>query len=311
MRRLGLSIPADGVPLAALPALAARAEQLGFTDGWSFEVNGFDAFTPLAAAAVTTSKMRLGTAIVPAYTRPAGLIAMHAAAMADLAPGRFVLGLGCSTPTVVETWLEVPFSRPLSTVRDTALKVRRLLAGEKVGALRLSAAVAAEVPIFVAALGDRMLRMAGEVGEGVAFYMAGPGIIPELLAQVGRPVDSVARIVVLPGERQASIAAAQRVIATYALVPYYARLLARQGFGEEVVAIGERWALGDRAGARAQVSDAMVAELVIAGDADAIAAGIEAYWRAGLGTPVLAFAGTSAADMQSLVAACGELVTSR
>jgi alkanesulfonate monooxygenase SsuD/methylene tetrahydromethanopterin reductase-like flavin-dependent oxidoreductase (luciferase family) len=311
MRRLGLSIPADGVPLAALPALAARAEQLGFTDGWSFEVNGFDAFTPLAAAAVTTSKMRLGTAIVPAYTRPAGLIAMHAAAMADLAPGRFVLGLGCSTPTVVETWLEVPFSKPLSTVRDTALKVRRLLAGEKVGALRLSAPPAAEVPIFVAALGDRMLRMAGEVGEGVAFYMAGPRIIPELLEQVGRPVDSVARIVVLPGERQGSIAAAQGVIATYALVPYYARLLARQGFGEEVTAIGERWASGDRAGARAQVSHAMVAELVIAGDVDAIAAGIEAYWRAGLGTPVLAFAGTSAAELESLVAACGELVTSR
>jgi probable F420-dependent oxidoreductase len=291
----------------SLAALAGRAEELGFTDGWSFEVNGFDAFTPLAAAAAGTARMRLGTAIVPVFTRPAGLTAMHAAAMADLAPGRFVLGLGCSTPTVVETWLEVPFSRPLSRVRDTAVKVRKLLQGERVGALRLGVPPV-EVPIFIAALGDRMLELAGEVGDGLAFFMVGPRIIPELLAKVGRPLESVARIVVLPGDPKATAAIARGVVTTYALVPYYARLLVRQGFGEEVKAIGGRWAAGDRDAARGQVSDAMVRELVIAGDSDAIAEGIEAYWRAGLGTPVLSISGRSGAELEDLLRECGKLV---
>ena len=76
--RLGVSLPAEGLPLAELPPLARRAEALGYTDAWSFEVNGYDAFSPLAAAAAVTDEMRLGTAIVPVYTRPAGLIAMQA-----------------------------------------------------------------------------------------------------------------------------------------------------------------------------------------------------------------------------------------
>jgi probable F420-dependent oxidoreductase len=306
LRRLGLSIPAEGVPLAALAALAGRAEESGFTDGWSFEVNGFDAFTPLATAAAGTSRMRLGTAIVPVFTRPAGLIAMHAAAMADLAPGRFVLGLGSSTPTVVETWLGVPFSRPVSKVRDTAVDVRKLLQGERVGALRLDAPPV-EVPIFIAALGDRMLKLAGEVGDGVAFFMVGPRIIPELLAKIGRPIDSVARIVVLPGDPKAAAAVARGLITTYALVPYYARLLVRQGFGEEVQAVGDRWAAGNRDGARAQVSDAMVRELVVTGDSDAIAEGIDAYWRTGLGTPVLSISGRPGAELEELLKECGKL----
>jgi alkanesulfonate monooxygenase SsuD/methylene tetrahydromethanopterin reductase-like flavin-dependent oxidoreductase (luciferase family) len=244
--------------------------------------------------------------IVPVFTRPAGLIAMHAAAMADLAPGRFVLGLGSSTPTVVETWLGVPFSRPVSKVRDTAVDVRKLLQGERVGALRLGAPPV-EVPIFIAALGDRMLKLAGEVGDGVAFFMVGPRIIPELLAKIGRPIDSVARIVVLPGDPKAAAAVARGLITTYALVPYYARLLVRQGFGEEVQAVGERWAAGNRDGARAQVSDAMVRELVVTGDSDAIAEGIDAYWRAGLGTPVLSISGRPGAELEELLKECGKL----
>jgi alkanesulfonate monooxygenase SsuD/methylene tetrahydromethanopterin reductase-like flavin-dependent oxidoreductase (luciferase family) len=100
--RLGLSVPADG--MAGLPELARRAEQLGWTDAWSMESRMFDAFTPLAATAAVTEHMRLGTAIVAAFLRPPGVTAMHAAALAGLAPGRFVLGLGSSTEVVVEQW---------------------------------------------------------------------------------------------------------------------------------------------------------------------------------------------------------------
>jgi probable F420-dependent oxidoreductase len=288
--RLGLSVPLD-VPLRELPALARRAEELGYTDAWSMESNGLDGFTPLAAAAAVTERMRLGTAIIPAWTRPAGLLAMHAAALAELAPGRFVLGLGSSTPVVVEQWLGVPFSRPLSRTREAALAVRALLAGERVGGMRLARPPREQtVAIYVAALGPRMLRMAGEVASGVVFYLVGPRLMPQLLADVGREVDSVARLAVFAGEGAEARAAARRSLLSYILVPYYARSLTRQGFGEEVAAAGEAWRTGDRAGAAGQVSDAMLDELLLIGAPDRIADRLQAYRAAGLRTPVLAFA---------------------
>jgi len=90
-------VPLEDVPLSELPDFARLAEELGYTDAWSMEVNGLDGFTPLAAVAAVTG-LRVGTAIIPVFIRPPGLLAMHAAAMAELAPGRFVLGIGSSTP---------------------------------------------------------------------------------------------------------------------------------------------------------------------------------------------------------------------
>lgn len=288
MERLGLSVPTE-LPLADLPTLARRAEELGYTDAWSMEANALDAFTPLAAVAVVTRRMRLGTAIVPATTRPAGLLAMHAAAMAELAPGRFVLGLGSSTRAIVEGWFGFPFSAPVSRTRQVAQEVQALLAGERVGAMKLQRPANGQVPLYLAALGPGMLRLAGEVAEGVVFFLTGPRIIPRLLEEVGKPVDSVARLIVVPGEGADARMAARRSVVTYALVPYYQRSLERQGFGEEVAAIQMAWLAGDREGACRQVSDAMLDELVLVGSEDRIRDRLEDYRRAGLRTPVLAF----------------------
>jgi len=157
--------------------------------------------------------------------------------MAELAPGCFVLGLGSSTEVVVQQWFDVPFSRPLPRTREAALAVRALLSGQRVRAMKLRRAPRARLPIYIAALGPKMLRLAGEVGDGVVFFLCGPRIIPELLAEVGSDVDSVA-LVVLPGLSAEVRLAARRIIATYALVPFYARSLARQGFEDEVAAVG-------------------------------------------------------------------------
>ncbi len=287
-RRLGISVPSAVHALAELPEVIRRAEALGFTDCWSFETNGFDAFTPLAAAAAVTGRMRLGTAIVPAYFRPAGLLAMHAAAMSDLAPGRFVLGVGSSTQVVVEQWMGIPFRRPRTVTRQLVLDVKALLAGGRVGGMRLASPPSAPVPVWMAALGERMLATAGEVADGITLFMTGPRIIPTLLAGTGRGLDSMCRITTFPGDDEAVRVAARRAITGYAIVPYYAGVLARQGFAEEVAAINARWSEGDRAGAARQVSDAMLRELVLFGSPDDILAGLQRYREAGLGCPVLA-----------------------
>ena len=270
--------------MSEIPAVAARAEALGYTDCWSYEVNVFDAFTPLAAAAAATDGVRLGTAIAPVFFRPPGLLAMQAAAMAELAPGRFVLGVGSSTPVVVQQWMGIPFAAPVKAVRDTVVAVRALLAGEKVGGMRLGRPPAQPVPIWMAALGDRMAAAAHELADGICLFMVGPGLIREIVGDQ----DSMCRITVIPGTGEAADTLARRLVTTYALVPFYARAMARQGFAEEVKAIGERWAAGDRAAAPGQVSGAMLRELVLTGSLDDIAAGVERYREAGLGCPVLA-----------------------
>lgn len=125
----------------------------------------------------------------------------------------------------------------------------------------------------------------------LCFFLCGPRIIPELLAQVGREVDWVARLLVLPGSGEQVQQAARRSIVSYALVPYYARSLARQDLGAEVAAIGAAWRSGDREAAAGQVSDAMVDELLLTGTEEQIAERLAGYRRAGLRTPVIAIGG--------------------
>jgi probable F420-dependent oxidoreductase len=286
--RLGLTLPLDGVPLSEVPALAAEAERLGYTDAWSYETNGLDVFTPVAAAAIGTRTMRVGTGIAGALTRPVPVLAMHAASLAELAPGRVVLGLGSSTEAIVSGWMGMTFDRPRTRVRRAAEQVQALLSGERVDSFKLSRRPAEPVPVYIGAFGEAMLRMAGEVADGVMFFMAGPRVVPELLAAVGRPLDSVARFMVFSGASSAELEEmARRMVASYAIVPYYGQLFGRQGFGEEVEAIQAAWQRGDRSGATRQVSAAMLAEVVSLGGADAHREKIEAYRRSGLGTPVV------------------------
>src|SRR5581483_5938351 len=104
--------------------LVRTAERAGYMDAWSFESYATEAFAPIAAAAMLAPRMRFGTAIVPVFTRPPGLIAMSAATVQQLSGGRFILGLGTSTPVIVQQWMGVPFERPLTRVRETVAAIR-------------------------------------------------------------------------------------------------------------------------------------------------------------------------------------------
>src|SRR5260221_11368450 len=109
MARYGMTVPFDGAPLSEQREWFEELVELGYTEAWSSEANGADAFTPLALASVWAPPLRLGTAIVPAYTRGPGLMAMTVATMAEAAPGRFVVGVGTSSDVIVERWNDIPF----------------------------------------------------------------------------------------------------------------------------------------------------------------------------------------------------------
>src|SRR5579875_568093 len=116
--RWGLTVPLPGVALRDHADIVRALPDLGYTDLWSAETNGTDAFTPLALASAWEPTLRLGTAIVPVFTRGPALIAMSAASLAAAAPGRFVLGLGASSPVIVGNWNGIPFEQPYERSRD-------------------------------------------------------------------------------------------------------------------------------------------------------------------------------------------------
>lgn len=300
--RYGVTIPFEHLPASGLHEQLEEAGRLGIQEVWSYERNVFDAFTPLAAAAAAHPTMRLGTSIVPVFTRPPGLLAMSAASLAELAPGRFVLGVGGSTETIVTGWMGVPYGKPLRRVRETVLTVRALLEGERVGKLTLFRPPAVPPPVYMAALGERMLRLAGEIADGVVFFMASAASVPELLQGAGSPgrdLDSVARVIVLCGQDHAqNLAFARRFITGYAILPFYARFLETQGWGPAVRAVQRRWEAGDRAGANQEVPEEMAESLMLFETDPRLGERVEEYRRSGLGTLDLWFMSPAGSDTE-------------
>src|SRR3984957_13943566 len=130
----GMTVPFDDVPLATHREWYEELVDLGYTDLWSSEADGTDAFTSLALAAAWTPTLRLGTAIVPVFTRGPALLAQSAAAMAEAAPGKFALGIGTSSNVIVESWNGIPFEEPYKRTRDLIRFLRQALTGAKVDA---------------------------------------------------------------------------------------------------------------------------------------------------------------------------------
>src|SRR5436190_22932539 len=161
MQRWGLTVPFTGVGLADNAELYRRAEAAGYTDLWSGETNGPDGFTPLALASQWSQSARLGTGVVGVLTRGPALLAQQAAAMADASGGRFVLGIGASSDRIVEGWNRMPFERPLTKMAETLDFLEAAFAGERTSTgFRLEQPPAEPVPIVLAALRGRMLRLA-------------------------------------------------------------------------------------------------------------------------------------------------------
>jgi probable F420-dependent oxidoreductase len=305
--RLGVTPPVEMTGVAAAVELSAMAEALGYADIFSSEVGSADAFSPLAALAVQTSRVRLGTALVPVFTRPPALLAMTAASVQALSGGRFVLGVGTSTRHIIERWMGLDFEHPVERVRDYVLALRRILSGEKVtfqgrtiriDGFRRQAEPVPAIPIHIGALGPRMCRLAGAVADGVQFALMSPEGVRRALSEVeagmreaGRArsgFDVVLRIPVAVDEpAEMARALARRLLTGYAIVPTYAATLARQGYRDAVAAVVEAWEAGDRARAVSLLPDDVVDAFFVHGTADECRASLDAYIDAGVHTIIL------------------------
>lgn len=305
MQRYGMTIPFDGVALADQRDWIIELADLGYTDVWSSEANGSDAFTPLALAAAWAPTLRLGTAIVPAYTRGPATLAQQVASLASAAPGRFVLGIGTSSNVIVEKWNGIPFNEPYKRTRDTVRFLRSALTGEKTDfdgegfsshGFRLGVPMPdPNVPILVAALREGMLKLAGREGDGAIInWLSADDVrtvapIVQNASTDGSPKEVVARIFVAPTtDRDTVMRFGKVAIAAYLNVPVYAAFHDWLGRGEMLAGMWENWKAGDRAAALEAIPDELVDQLVIWGSPEECREHIGRYIDNGVTTPALA-----------------------
>lgn len=308
--RAGITAPLEPFQNQHFAELVRTAERHGYTDVWSFESFTTDAFAPLAAAAMLAPKMRLGTAIVPVFTRPPGLIAMSAATVQQISGGRFVLGLGISSRTIVEQWMGVPFEHPLTRLRETVETIRGAFRGEKVSfsgktlrlsGFRMGVTLDLPPPIYIGAQGAKMLRLAGEIGDGLITNFITPATLPAMIEHVreGRravgkdaaaPLDVVCRITVVVDDDEDKVRAElRRHLTAYLTVPQYNSFFREIGFEREAKVAFEAWNAGDRKAALASLPERMIDEIFVFGSVANCRRRLDEYARAGVTATALDF----------------------
>ena len=292
-----------------LQELGQLAERLGYETVWAPEGAGRDSLTALATIAMKTEQVRLGTGILPIYARTATNTAMGAAGMAAVSGGRFILGLGVGHRPTVEGRDGVPFTRPISRLRETIRIVRGLLSGDsvsvdgrhfKVSGASLGAAAPAErVPIYVAALGPQMLELAGEMADGVLMNWTAESFLPQAVEHIKRgariagrditEIDIAGYVRVAPGGDEEAVRASLRgQVARYASNTFYRNFFAETGFGREMSEAAEALAAGDLSRASQAITREMQDQVAVVGTPEACREALERRRAAGLQLPVVA-----------------------
>jgi probable F420-dependent oxidoreductase len=296
--RYGITIPFEGVTLNEHREWFHRLADLGYSDVWSAEVDGADGFTPLTLAAAVEPRLNLGVAVTPVFTRGPGLLAMSVAALAEVAEGRFTMGLGASSQPVVERWNGIAYERPYQRTRDVLRFVKRALDGEKIDEVfetfeihgfKLSRPVTHRPEILLGALRPGMLRLAGKEADGAILNWLAASDVAQCRAEVGEGKTIAARLFVIPTEdTDTARFIARRMISSYLTVNVYAEFHKWLGRGDALAPMWEAWAAGDRKRANEVIPDAVVDELVIHGSYDECREHVMRYVEAGVAIPSLA-----------------------
>lgn len=295
------------------------AEELGFEAAYTTHINGRDSLTVLAAYALATSRIRVGTGVVPIYTRTPATMAQTAATLAELSGERLTLGLGVSHRPVVEGWHGQTIDKPVSEIREYVALVRAIVGGTEIPQdtvkwktmMPLSGVGPyPDLPIYIAGLSPKMLRTAGEIADGVILWLCNPAyirdvVVPEVRAgreAAGKSLDGFDIVAAVPGalveDTAEAHAAMRRDLLPYFGLPFYRAMIERSGFGDPIAAYDAGAAQGDPEAMKAGIATEFLDALCAIGDEDAVRGGVERYLDAGATSPCIGpiaksdFAGT-------------------
>ncbi|TDB98198.1 LLM class F420-dependent oxidoreductase [Actinomadura sp. 7K534] len=317
-RRIGLTLPIGEEPLGELPGILADAAAAGYTDVWTSELTAADAFAPLTVAALSRPGLRVGTSIAGVFSRSPALLAMQALGLAELSAAPIRLGIGTSSENMVTRWHGAEFERPYSRMRDTIRFLRRAFEGERVtfasDTIRIDGFRLGRTPphrprILVAALRERMLRLAGAEGDGVILNWLSADDVRTVLPFVldANPgAEVVGRLFTVCAEDAgAARDLARPLVAAYLSTGVYGAYHRWLGRGPALEAMWRAWRAGDRRAAVAAVPDAVIDELFLTGTEEDVRAGIAAYTDAGVTVPVVSVIGTDPAAVRRRALALG------
>ncbi len=279
------------------------AESLGYETVYVTHIAGRESLTVLTAYAMSTTSIRIGTGVVPIYTRTPATMAQTAATIDELSGGRLTLGLGVSHRPVVEGWHGQTIDRPVAEMREYTEIVRAILRGEdppqgekwQTGFRLFGLDPRPALPIYIAALSPAMLRLAGEIADGVLLWLCNPSyirdvVVPEVRAgreRAGLTLDGFDIVPAVPtamtDDPSSAYAAMRKDLMPYFGLPFYRAMIERTGFGADI----ERYdaAAGDMDAMQAAISEEFLRELTAVGDQAAVSAGIERYRAAGATSP--------------------------
>ena len=278
-------------------------ERFGYESVWTSQLPpARDAALVLAAYAAATERLKVGTGVLPIYTRHPTAMVQMAATLDEVSGGRFILGIGVSHKVTVEGMWGMRLEHPVDAMREYLTIVRTSL---RDGGCRFegrfftarwaySAPRRPELPVMISALHPRMLELAGELADGVILYMCSPAYIRDHVvpgisagrAKVGKSLEGfeiVAAIdACLTSDRAAALDVYRKTVERYASLPFYRKVMDASGFKDELDAN--------------HVSEGMIDEIAGIGDQQKVRHAIQRYREAGVTLPGVApFGGHSGA----------------
>jgi alkanesulfonate monooxygenase SsuD/methylene tetrahydromethanopterin reductase-like flavin-dependent oxidoreductase (luciferase family) len=290
--------------IAAVREHAAMADQLGYDSINCSHIAARDSFTTLAGLAYLAPSVTLATAVAPIYHRSPASMAQTAATIHDLSGGRFRLGLGTGHRATMGGWHGQDIGNPVAEMREYVALVRALLAGgEPPAGLRWNSSFAfngfkarADIPVYLAGLSPAMLRLAGEIADGVVLWACPASYVRDVVmrevaagrARAGKPLAGFDVCAAIPSAVAADPAAAHRGIRAelhrYFGLPFYRAMFTQAGYEADIAAYD---AAADVAAQRAAISDAFIEDLCAIGKPEDVAAGVARYRAAGATNPMV------------------------
>lgn len=305
-QRVALTLPH---PQGVKPTLdmAMWAENEGYDDLWFADSSGVDALTTAAGVALKTERCRIGTAIIPVYTRTPAVLASTAHVLHDLSDGRFILGLGSSSEMMMENWHGQKFEKPLTRVKETTQLVKSILTGEKSefqgetvssrGYRQLPLDPGA-LPVYMAALRSKMLETAGEYSDGVILNLFPIGALPKMMEHIkvggeraGKKLEDIEVVcrhqVIVTDDKEGARNLIRSAFAPYYATSVYNKFLAWAGYEDVAKTIAEGWAEKDRNKTTGALDDKLIDDIAIIGSKEECQDRIRQYAEGGITTHII------------------------